>query len=294
MNKTTGIAVAIGILILTTMGYFFTQSHLDNKRQQDEDAKRKTTQLSETLTNRNLNTLPSPTPAPTKLEQVPEPEEQVEVPTTNTQSTRQVPPLNKSDATIISDIASISSTEDLSTIFSKKEIARKVVRSIYGLSEGRVVKRFRPAISPSATLSATKSGEQTADKQEIYRLDAKTFDRYDVYLKTLKALNNQTAHELYFFYSPILEQAYKELGLKGGSFHKSLLAAINLMIETPETSDDIKLTRPSVMYKFHDPAIEALPASQKLLIRMGKKNRQQLKDELIQLRTVLTKHTPTE
>lgn len=291
MNKQTGIAVAIGILILAVVGYFFTQSHWEDQRKQDEAAKRKTTQLSETLTSTHL---PSPTATPVKADQTPEPEEQLDAATINTPQVRQAPPLNDSDAMIISDIVSISATEDLSTIFSKEEIARKIVRSVFGLSEGRVVKRFRPAISPSTALSATKSGKQTADKQEIYLIDAKTFDRYNVYLKTLKALNNQAVHELYFFYSPILEQAYKELGLKGGSFHKSLLAAIDLLIETPEIDDDIKLTRPSVMYKFHDPAIEALPASQKLLVRMGTKNRQLLKGELSLLKTELLKHKPAE
>ncbi|PCK07998.1 MAG: hypothetical protein COA42_11480 [Alteromonadaceae bacterium] len=288
MNKQTGIAAAIGVLILAAIGYFFTQSYFDNKREQGETEKR----LKAQLASPKVSASPSPTATPLETEQPPEPKEQLDPLTVKAPPAKQVPALNESDTAIIADIASLSSTVDLSRIFSKEEIARKIVRSVYGLSEGRVVKRFRPTTSPNTALSATKSGEQTEDKQEIYQLDAKTFDRYDLYLKTFKALNNKAAHELYYFYSPILEQAYKELGLKGGSFHKSLLTAIDTLIETPETGDDLKLIRPSVMYKFHDPAIEALPASQKLLIRMGKNNRQLLKSELIQLRAALIKDNP--
>jgi hypothetical protein len=46
--------------------------------------------------------------------------------------------------------------------------------------------------------------------------------------------------------------------------------------------------RPNVMYTFADPALEARPAGQKLLIRMGPENAQAIKAKLTELRAIIT------
>ena len=59
-------------------------------------------------------------------------------------------------------------------------------------------------------------------------------------------------------------------------------------IRTPQITGPIELVRPNVMYVFADPKLEALPAGQKLLIRMGADNATVVKAKLMELRAIIT------
>ncbi|HEB80283.1 MAG TPA: DUF3014 domain-containing protein, partial [Chromatiales bacterium] len=50
-----------------------------------------------------------------------------------------------------------------------------------------------------------------------------------------------------------------------------------VLLAAPEPSGPVRLVRPSVYYKFADPRLEALPAGQKVLIRMGPGNERRVK-----------------
>ena len=60
----------------------------------------------------------------------------------------------------------------------------------------------------------------------------------------------------------------------------------------PEPVGPIELTRPNVLYTFADPTLEALPAGQKLLIRMGPDNAAVIKAKLRELRSIVTAGRP--
>jgi hypothetical protein len=64
------------------------------------------------------------------------------------------------------------------------------------------------------------------------------------------------------------------------------------LLATPQPSGPIELERPNVMYTYADPALEARPAGQKLLLRMGPDNAAALKAKLMELRTLLTASPP--
>ena len=83
-------------------------------------------------------------------------------------------------------------------------------------------------------------------------------DRYDRYLNTLDAISPQNAVLLYARLAPLFEEAYQELGLSDGSFHNTLLLAIDVLQATPDYDSSLELIQPSVMYKFRDSRIENL------------------------------------
>ncbi len=66
------------------------------------------------------------------------------------------------------------------------------------------------------------------------------------------------------------------------------MQVIDLLLATPRSPGTIALVRPNVMYTFADPALEALPAGQKLLIRMGPENAAAIEAKLTELRAVIT------
>jgi hypothetical protein len=86
----------------------------------------------------------------------------------------------------------------------------------------------------------------------------------------------------------LFQQSYQNLGYPNGYFNDRLVEVIDVMLATPEPKGPIKLVRPNVMYTFADPALEARPAGQKLLIRMGPENAQAIKAKLTELRSVIT------
>ena len=70
------------------------------------------------------------------------------------------------------------------------------------------------------------------------------------------------------------------------------MQVIDVLLATPQISGPIDLVRPNVMYTYADPTLEARPAGQKLLIRMGPENAAVIKAKLVELRAAVTAAAP--
>ncbi len=70
------------------------------------------------------------------------------------------------------------------------------------------------------------------------------------------------------------------------------MQVIHVVLATPQVTGPIDLVRPNVMYLFADPTLEARPAGQKLLIRMGPANAAAVKAKLTELRALITAAAP--
>jgi hypothetical protein len=92
----------------------------------------------------------------------------------------------------------------------------------------------------------------------------------------------------YFHFYPLFQSAYQSLGYPNGYFNDRLVQVIDSLLATPNPSGPIELTRPNVLYTFADPSLEALPAGQKLLLRMGPDNAAVVKGKLKELRALVT------
>jgi hypothetical protein len=85
----------------------------------------------------------------------------------------------------------------------------------------------------------------------------------------------------------LFEEAFKELGLKKSNFHSIMIAALDNILAAPDVQGDILLVRPKVFYQFADPALEKMPQTHKLMLRMGPENARSVKASLRQLRAKL-------
>jgi len=108
-------------------------------------------------------------------------------------------------------------------------------------------------------------------------------------------VDTERAVALYRRLYPLLQRAYEDLGYPGKYFNDRLVAVIDLLLETPEPSGALKVelpeirgplkpTRPWVLYRFSDPALEGLSSGQKILLRMGRENEKRLKAKLVEFR----------
>lgn len=127
--------------------------------------------------------------------------------------------------------------------------------------------------------------------------------RYAAFVLLAEGVDAAAAVKLYARMYPLLQGAYRELGFPGKSFHRRVVEVIELLLATPPPPDplhvqlvEVKGTvpseRPWVRYEYADPALEALAAGQKILLRVGPENQKRLKAKLAEVRAELLRSTP--
>lgn len=123
--------------------------------------------------------------------------------------------------------------------------------------------------------------------------------RYAAFVDFVDQVDPAAAVELYTGAYPLFQQAYRDLGFGQRYFNDRLVEVIDVLLRTPEPSGPpmVRLLeikgphqpeRPWVRYEFVDPRLQALPAGQKILLRMGPDQRQRLKARLAEYRRLLT------
>lgn len=235
-------------------------------------------------------TLPEPAPEP-QPEPEPEPAppaEPVAAPQPQEPPAEPLPALGESDEVLLGEIETLSSSDELAESMAREDLVRKTVRAIAAMQEGALVNKYRPVEGPREPFVAEPVGQPAnADDPQKYRLSQETYKRYDPYVETLMHVQPADLAALYNRYYPLLEEAFAEQGVDKGSFREVTLEAIDQMLAAPTIEEEILLVHPSVMYKFADPDLEALPGGQKLMIRMGPENARKVKNMLRHLRTAL-------
>ena len=93
---------------------------------------------------------------------------------------------------------------------------------------------------------------------------------------------------LYARFYPLFQEQYEKLGYPGKHFNDRAVAVIDHLLATPEVPEPLVLTQPGVLYEFADPKLNTLSAGQKILLRVGKTNRDKMKSKLQELRQALT------
>ena len=218
----------------------------------------------------------APEPEPTRpVYEAPEPEPQEEP----------LPELGNSDQSVLDAFGKLAA--DAPSLIVPEESIRKFVRAVNAVEEGKVVHEYRPLVSPAPPFQVERDGTVEEQQVQQYTLSEENYRRYDKYVATFAAIETDELAALYKRFYPLLEEAYREMGLKKGNFHTVMLGAIDNLLAAPVVEQDILLVRPKVFYQYADPALEKLPASHKLLLRMGPDNTRRLQESLKNLRAKL-------
>jgi hypothetical protein len=162
----------------------------------------------------------------------------------------------------------------------KDFLLQRSVAFLDGLAKGALRYKFMPFARPNQAFIADTQGQTLS-------MGAKNFSRYDTFTKGIVAIDSHQAAVFFHWTRPLLETAYSELGYPGEDLGTALITAIDVLLATPIIEGPIALKRESVLYQYADPAIEALPAVQKQLLRTGAKNASLLKPWLRELRSAL-------
>jgi hypothetical protein len=230
---------------------------------------------------RNAAPAPAPAAAPPPASAPAEPA--IEHPIPGAAGAAPLPPLNDSDGTIKEALGALGA--NVVQYLVPEDIVRHIVVTVDNLPRQKLAVAKRPlAPTPGAFLVQGDDVHAT--------LDPKNFARYDSMVNVVRQLDMQRVADLYFRFYPLFQGAYQDLGYPTGYFNDRLVQAIDSLLATPQLTGPIELTRPNVMYTFADPTLEARPAGQKILLRMGPDNAAVIKAKLTELRAIVTAAPP--
>lgn len=248
----------------------------------------------EAIATQTINVAPPITPKESiPIVRATEPESVIEEPqyvaeaVTPKESLEPLPRLQESDPTFKAKLSELDGGAALISLLVNDELIRKGVRMVHGLSEGFVVKEFRPIQSPQGAFGVTPTGEKNAQGAAYYEISADNANRYARYIDVLMMLKPEQAHDLYQHFYPLLQQAYEELGLANPNFGRVVLQAIDVLLEpTIGTADEV-LSRPSVMFVYNNKQVEATSSVNKLKLRIGSESSDKLEQWLRAFRQIM-------
>ncbi|MGH9161274.1 MAG: DUF3014 domain-containing protein [Vicinamibacteraceae bacterium] len=213
---------------------------------------------------------PLATPKPTGLGQPAEPVD--------------VPPLASVDAldTLIRKLVGpLSSQPQLAALLTSDDLVRRFVVSIDNIARGVAPTNQARAVAPKGDFSVQASGKQTT-------IDPRSYERYNGIAATVASLDADGLARLYTTLKPRLDEAYRELGGPSDNFDAAIEQALVRLLATPDVTEPIAVRQGrGVNYVYADENIEALPAAQKQLIRMGPRNRETIQQKLREIALAL-------
>jgi hypothetical protein len=234
----------------------------------------------------NRDTRPMPSVAQTTPPPAAPAEEAVQHPLPESTDTSQpLPELGASDKAMSDALADAVGAPIVAQYLVPDSVIRHMVITVDNLPRQKVAVDRRP-VRPAAGAFMVQGDEEHAT------LDAQNFQRYEPMVAALSQVNMQRVAAVYLRFYPLFQKSYQDLGYPTGYFNDRLVKVIDMLLATPQPAAPIALVRPNVMYLFADPALESLPAGQKLLIRMGPDNAAAIKTKLKELRDIITANAP--
>jgi len=158
----------------------------------------------------------------------------------------------------------------------------RFVSTVIAVSEGKINRAAVSHIKPAGDgfpIQRISSLEAT--------LDPVGYRRYDRIARTVEALDTQQTVAFIDMIEPLLDQAYQNLGYPDGRFRPTLLNAIDEILGAPVVTGEIRLVRPSVMYRYAENNLENLDDVKKQILRMGPQNTRIIQSKLRELQQAL-------
>ncbi len=197
----------------------------------------------------------------------------------------ELPPLADSDQALHDSLAPLFSPDALGKFFYLDGMIRRFVATVDNLPRQTVSPRIKPVRPvPGSFLVASHDGTLTAATDNAAR--------YAPYVQLVDGVDTGKLVAIYQRFYPLFQQAYVELGYPNGYFNDRLVEVIDVLLATPEPKGPVALTQPKVAYQFADPALEALPAGQKILLRIGPANAAKVKAKLSEVRAQIARTRP--
>lgn len=168
--------------------------------------------------------------------------------------------------------------EPLGTTFVQRANAiERGMAMIDNLRQGEVPYKLLPVARPKQAFGVIADGSAVT-------IDAASFSRYNGLVRTLEGVNIEAMVALYRQHESTFAAAWAALGYSNVTLEQAILASLESILLTPEFPLDARLIKKEANWIYEDKSIEALPALQKQLLRMGPENMQVIQNLARELR----------
>jgi hypothetical protein len=120
------------------------------------------------------------------------------------------------------------------------------------------------------------------------QISPENFHRYDVYASMLKSADLKKIVAFYVRLYPLLQTGYAEMGRKG-YFNDRVVNVLDQIIAAQDPATDASLKVDGGRFVFEDSEMEAAPAVQKVLFRIGPAHALLVKERMKELRSLIVK-----
>jgi hypothetical protein len=212
-----------------------------------------------------------------------------------------VPALVASDTYVSNALAEWLGRKNVQTFLHLDGFARRVVATTDNLAREHAAPALWPvAPMPGRFATLLADGRPAeAGSPAATSINPDNGQRYTPFVLFIESIDTPQAVRLYARLYPLFQQAYEELGFPGRYFNDRLVAVIDHLLATPvqaaplavslvEVKGPVPSVQPWVRYEFTDPALKALSAGQKMLLRTGPANHQRLKAKLMEVRRLVS------
>ena len=192
-----------------------------------------------------------------------------------------LPRLNDSDSFVAEKISELSSGTSLLGYLVDEQLVRRAVVLVENISRGQYPQTalpYKPIVEDM---------QLSSDDGRLFTMEATSYTRFDAVVAAIVALDTEQTLRLYRLMSPLLQQAYAEIGFRDAEFEQALIKAIDAVLSAPEIEGPFQLVKPSVMYLYADTRLEELANMNKQLIRLGPENSARLKAKLREFKQAL-------
>lgn len=197
---------------------------------------------------------------------------------------RGLPSLDQSDAAMKEALTGLLGSKAVAQFLLTDGFVRRFVATVDNLGRAHAAPRLWPVVPTGGRFSVQSAGEREL-------VAPGNAARYNAFVTLATAADPVRAAAVYRAHYPLFQAAYRELGYPKGYFNDRLVEVIDQLLATPEPTGPlaVRLTevkgpieadRPWVRYEFADPALQALPAGSKMLLRMGNDHARRLKAQL--------------
>ena len=224
---------------------------------------------------------PSTPAAAASVEVEPMVVEVVEVEAPVAEAAVDLPRLNDSDSFLVEKISELPSGTSLLSYLVDEQLVRRAVVLVENISRGQYPQTalpYKPIVEEM---------QVSSDDGRLFTMEAASYTRFDAAVAAFVALDTEQTVGLYRLLSPLLQQAYAEIGFRDAEFEQALIKAIDAVLSAPEIEGPFQLVKPSVMYLYADTRLEELANMNKQLIRLGPENSARLKAKLREFKQAL-------
>lgn len=213
-----------------------------------------------------------------------------------------LPLLDESDDWLKIKLPEITWRKELLKLIIDEDMIRRFVVFTDNFAQGIIAYEHSPFILPNAKFSpekdsvsfqeVVKESEETSSdgsfqgtpklKQNVWQWNENSSRRFSLYVDLLRSMDSESLVQWYSEIKPLIDEAYNELGYED-DFTNTLQDAITRVLDMELPKSSMALIRPSVMYQFAEPELEALPDTDKLLLRLGRDNLLVMKSVLLEL-----------